>query len=414
MSALFFYSFLVLSLIVLIKVVINPGLILQFPYFMGAIIFIFILPQTIIIYNQPQIVPKSSLTPLLCMCFLCLAACIAGYKFSPAIKLGKGFNVQVSDEKLRIVGIAYTFVGYLFLLLIQRELRRLGSDAPEIWTGILTIYFQFFQTINIAFPILLYMALKKPNWINILLAIFAALPLLYLIVFSGRREITAFFVLAIAFTVYFRHRIVPPRIAIIGAIFFATLFIPATGDYRAISKTKGPAEAFRSLDLQKSFVNYYNKGEFLELEVAANVIYTCAFDGDYGYGSSYWDWMVWRYVPAQILGEDFKMSLMISDEGIKFRNGFVPTPGLTFTGIGDSFMQFSYLGCLFFFFLGGLFRSLWTMASTSSNPLIQVFYLICVVQAMLSVTHGTMNFIPGIFFSFICLLAATAFSREKT
>lgn len=413
MDAFLLYLLLTLCLILVGKIVVKPESVLEYPYFMASIYFIFIVPQSIIIYNQPRIVPPGTLIPLLFSSLLCLVMIVIGYRFAPAINIGKKFNSAIDLQKLRLVGIAFTLIGYFFFLLINLELARLGDAAPEIWTGILTIYYQFFQVINVAFPILLFIALRKPTWLNIALAVFAAAPFIYLIIFSGRREVTAFFVLTIAFSIYFRYRIVPPRIGVIGAIVFATLFIPATGDYRQISKTKGPAEALASLDLKKSFINYYNKGEFLELEVAANVIYSYAFTGNYGYGAAYWDWTVHRYVPAQFLGRDFKESLMIDKKGIQYRSGFVPLPGLTLTGIGDSFWQFGYLGCIYFFFLGGFFRKLWESASTTVSPLTQVFYMVCVVQGMLAITHGTMNFIPGIFFSFLCLTLAVYVAKVR-
>jgi hypothetical protein len=37
-----------------------------------------------------------------------------------------------------------------------------------------------------------------------------------------------------------------------------------------------------------------------------------------------------------------------------------------------------------------------------------------VVQSLLSVTHATVNFIPGVFFNFIFLWLAAVYAKEKT
>jgi hypothetical protein len=199
----------------------------------------------------------------------------------------------------------------------------------------------------------------------------------------------------------------------VGAIIFATLIIPATGDYRRIAAEKGAIEAIQTLDLQQSFINYFKSGgKLLELSVAAYIIDSYSFHGEYIYGAGYWDNMVFRYIPGQLLGKEFKQSLMINPSGVKFTNGYKMYTGLTPTGIGDSFVQFGYFGCLFFFFLGGFFRELWKSSFDFSKPLIYVLYITCMVQGLLAVTHQTTNFLPGVFFTFLCLRLVSVYARE--
>lgn len=412
MDAFFLYLFIILCFVLIIQTIIKPSLILEYPYFVGSIFFIFLAPQAVIIFNQPHLIPRNTSAGLFAMCFLCLLMVALGYRFAPMIKFGSNLNVKLNFTKLRLIGIVYTVLGYLFLFLIYRNLDSVKGSTQ--WSGILTIYFQLFQVINIAFPILLYLAFNRPSFNNIVLAVIAALPSLYLILFAGRREVTALFFLTIAFTFYYKRRIVPPRAAIVGIILFTMLIIPATGDYRGMAARLGPAKAFSSLNLQKSFINYYNEGKYLELEVAGHIIDSYSFNGNFQYGGGYWDEMVFRYVPAQLLGKKFKKSLMFNDNDIVFRNGYKIYTGLTITGVGDSFIQFGYFGCIFFFFIAGFFKYLWKFSLSSQNPLVQIFYMICVVQALLSVTHATINFMPGIFFSFLCLWGASLFAKDKS
>jgi hypothetical protein len=208
------------------------------------------------------------------------------------------------------------------------------------------------------------------------------------------------------------YKLKPPRSAIVAVILMAMLIIPATADYRAKAKEDGAWAALQALDLQKSFVDYFNEdGTFLELGVAAHVIDAYSFAGDYQYGAGYWDQMVFRYIPAQIVGAEVKKGMMLS-KSIPYRNGYKMPIGLTLTGIGDSFAQFGYLGCVFFFFLGGFFRTLWRASLNSQSILVQILYIICVVQALLSVTHSTINFIPGVFFNYLFLWFAAKYARE--
>jgi hypothetical protein len=123
--------------------------------------------------------------------------------------------------------------------------------------------------------------------------------------------------------------------------------------------------------------------------------------------------MVFRYFPAQIFGKDAKTALMIGSRGIAaFKTDFVALTGLTTTCIGDGFRHFGYLGCLFYFFLGGIFRELWRL-SMASNVFTKCFYVICMVQALISVSHGTVNFLPSVFHMFVYLSIATAYAKKR-
>jgi hypothetical protein len=182
----------------MIQVVIKPSLIFEFPYFISGIFLIFLVPQVIIIYNHPQIIPGDSLIPLLASCFLCLAMAFVGYYAGPSIKIGKALNLPMDSNRLRNIAIVYMLIGYLFTILIRSkyaEMESTGEDIPTQATGIVTIYFQFSQLLNIAFPILLFLALAKPVFSNIALACIAGFPTLYSIITAGRREPTAFFFL---------------------------------------------------------------------------------------------------------------------------------------------------------------------------------------------------------------------------
>jgi hypothetical protein len=352
------------------------------------------------------------------MCFFSLFLAFVGYYLAPKLTIAKPLEVTIDEAKLKTIATIYTILGCFFFFLIVRtytEFEEAGKEGPTQATGIITIYFQLYQLVNVAFPILLYLALKKPNFSNIALTMIASFPSLYLIISGGRRETTALFVLSVAFVFFYKYKIVPPRSAIIGIILFAMLIIPATADYRNLADKHGAWKAMQSLDLRNSFVRYFAEGgEYLELGAAAHVIDAYTFTGRYQYGAGYWNTLVFRYVPAQFVGREFKSSLMLGGGSVPLRNGYQIPRGLTITGMGDSFMQFGYLGCIFYFFLGGFFRTLWHFSLGSSSILVHVLYIICSVQALLTVTHSTVNFFPGILFSFVALWIIARFVQQPT
>lgn len=413
MSELFLYLFFFLCGGLFLKTVLEPRLIFEYPYFLAGIFIIFLIPQMIILYNQPYLVPNRNLVPIFSMSFLCLGMGAVGYFAAPALKVGNLLNVPLNFNKLKIVGMVYMALGYMFLFLINRELAAAAEVETQL-SGSVTIYFMFFNVIYIALPIFLYFSIRQPNFFNIALTVLSALPTLQLIIFAGRREPTALFILTIALSLFYQKGIKPPRFAIVGIIVFAMLIIPAIGDYREKAQ-EDPWMALTTLDLKQSFINYFKveEDEVLELVVAAHVLDSYGFHGEYTFGASYWNEMVFRYVPGQLLGSEFKESLYIGERMVVYRNGYERPPGLTITGLADSFQQFSYFGFIFFFFLGGLFRHLWRLSITDGNLLVQILYMLCFIQALLSVTHATVIFLPGIFFSFIALWAASWYAKAE-
>jgi hypothetical protein len=169
--------------------------------------------------------------------------------------------------------------------------------------------------------------------------------------------------------------------------------------------------AMTSINLKQEFVKFYQQGKDLELAVAANMIDATSFFGSYDFGADYWNEMVFRYFPAQVFGKEAKMALMIGSRGQdRFYREFIPTNGLTTTCVGDAYRHLWYFGCLFYFFLGGFFREL-RQSLSNSNILVRIFYVVCMVQALLSTSHGTVVFLPGIFHMFIFSWIAARYAR---
>jgi hypothetical protein len=266
--------------------------------------------------------------------------------------------------------------------------------------------------VNISLAIFVYLAIYTRKPVFIILAVLTAVPILHMIIFAGRRESTALFTLTIAFALFDLKGIKPPRVLIVGALLFTMLIMPVIGTYRKGAK-EDPLTAITSINLQKEFTKYYKEGKDLELTVAANMIDATSFYGDFDFGADYWNEMIFRYFPAQIFGKDAKAALMVGGRGQdRFYREYKPTNGLTTTCIGDSYRHLWYFGGLFYFFLGGFFRELRRSLATS-NVLVKTFYIVCMVQALLSVTHGTVVFLPGIFHMFVFSLIAATYAKVR-
>jgi hypothetical protein len=160
----------------------------------------------------------------------------------------------------------------------------------------------------------------------------------------------------------------------------------------------------------------------LELRNAAALIYSTQLRGTYGFGAAYWDEIVWRFIPAQVVGAEFKNSLMLDPHipdpnkgpeivDLGLREYSMPI-GSTVTGMGDSFQQFGYFGCAFFAIMAVLFRSLWTASLEPQAYFAKLLYMLSATSAMRAVTHQTVDFLPGLLYNLIFLGLAVLYARE--
>jgi len=413
MAELYLYLLVAICACLLSWGLIRPERVYQYPFFMGGIFVSFILPQAFALVKNPGPVSQQALERVLLMSCLCVAMCWLGYQLPVNKNFIKKLDISVDSRKLFHGGIVFVLIGYASAYLISRLPEAVQEDSQ--WTGIITIYAFFRSLIYPGFTILLLSTLQRPNLTKIILTACASALPLQLIIFYGRREATATFILTIGLSLYYFRRYVPPRWLALTLIVIALVAIPLTGAYRGIAKT-GDWSQLLELRPGENLKTFVEKGKTLELRNAALLMDAAVQTGQYGYGTDYWNSLVFRFVPAQLIGRDLKNALQIklskSKQDLKDLYNYTVHTGTTTTGIGDSFVQFDYLGCLFFLILSYLFKSLWISAIYKNSTVSQIFYVTLVAPALLSVTHGTVRFFPDLLFRFIFIGAVIIYSRS--
>ena len=412
MAELYLYLLVAICACLLSWGLIRPERVYQYPFFMGGIFVSFILPQAIALSNNPGAVSQQALERVLLMSCLCAAMCWLGYQLPPSPSFIKKLDISVDSKKLFRGGIFFVLIGYASAFLIS-QLPEAAREESTL-SGIITIYAFFGSLIYPGFTILLLSSLQRPSLAKIIItACAAALPLQTIILY-GRREATATFILTIGLSLYYFRRYVPPRWLALTLIVIALVAIPLTGAYRGIAKT-GDWSQLLELRPGENLKVLVEKGKTLELRNAALLMDAAVQTGQYGYGTDYWNSLVFRFVPAQLIGRDLKNALQLklskSKQDLKDLYNYTAHTGTTTTGIGDSFVQFDYLGCLFFLILSYLFKSLWISAIYKNSTVSQIFYVSLVAPALLSVTHGTVRFFPDLLFRLIFIGAVIIYSR---
>lgn len=409
----FFFPFLIVCGLLLTAALVKPVRIYQYPYFMAATFVVFVAPQLYGLYWldwASSFVPATAL-----MSLLCLGSCWLGYlpKADPAII--EKLNVSLNPTRFLHGGIVLVIIGFYFTY----KFRSLSEDAiSTMMTGIGTIYLFFSALVYPGFAICFYCALKHRNPFAWLAATIAASIPIQTAIFYGRREPTVLFVLSFVMSFYFIKGKTPPRWAIVAAIVAAIFVIPAIGQYRNMS-AEDPLEAFKSIDFKQELSQYFDGDGVSEMKNATVLIAATRQTGDYEWGAGYWNQLVFRFIPAQLLGESFKAALMLGG-GQRDLGAFVEDSlgisipvGSTLTGLGDSFNQFGFFGCLVFAGIGYLFKNLWAAADHLDGTSAQILYIQVMTSAMRSITHQTLDFLPGLLYSGIFIALVVFYAKER-
>jgi hypothetical protein len=391
MAETYLYSFALICIGLLIWGLIRLERIYQYPFFMGGIFVAFILPQAIALTKNPQLPDQQALERVLLMACLCALMCFLGYQCKPNYRFVKSLSIPLDEKKLIRGAIAFTIIGYASNALIARTLA--GSAQTSIngqWTGIITIYYFFGQLIYPAFTIFLLLTLQRFTAIRFFLTLIAFAIPLQAIVVAGRREVTAAVILTFGLAFYFYRRYLPPRSLVVGSIVFAMVVIPFIGEYRTISSS-GDWSKLAEINPLEALQNQVDTGDILELRSGALYMDAAVRSGNYGFGLGYWNTLVFQFIPAQLLGRSFKedLQLRLTNFDLQTLYDYDAPIGLTPTGVSDSFVEFDYFGCLFFFLLGYLFKNLWVIAVAGDIIVGRILYISLLAPALKSVTHTT-------------------------
>lgn len=396
----------------LLLVLKKPALIFEYPYFMAAVFAVFVLPQAYSLVRFPGGVSQEAIEDIFLICTLCLGCCVIGYEMTPSFSIVRFLSKPVNPNRLFHIGVVLVIVSLASTLMIPNEKVAFASRGGL--TGAATIYL-FFATLSLPGFAICYMLIRTQFTTGRLLAvILASLGPLYSL-YAGRRESAVVFFLTFAMTSFFTRGKVPSRALIFSSLFFAMVAIPATGAYRSLV-AEGQASKVSKIALIENFKTFVNQESILELRNAAALKESTDFQDKFGWGIAYWNQIIYRFVPAQIVGLKTKEFLMFGFKAediynTKLKLNFEISPGSTLTGMGDSYEQFGWFGCLVFALIGMLFRSIWTAANQPNAIFGQLFYIMICSSAMRAVTHQTVDFLPGIIYQAVFLGVGYLYAR---
>ncbi|MEB3192033.1 MAG: hypothetical protein VKL42_16955 [Snowella sp.] len=374
----------------------------QFPFFMASVFLSFILPQAIAIVENPGIgVTNAAVERMLIYASLCAAMCWIGYQLSPNYKLFNGLNLEIDEDKLFHAGIVLLIIGQVCVFMLSRITIQTSAAAGGNWTGPATILYFFGGTLSIALPIFLIRTLQKPSLINLILTFVAAFPTISAIIFFGRRQPTISFLITIGLCFFFVKKYIPPRLLLVVLTPIAAYVIPTLGALRGRFWEllfAGQWNEIRTASEQG--LDTVLEGNILELRNATLIMDYVSQLNYYSYGAKLWNAFIFQFVPGQLVGFDFKRSLQfnLDLDLVGYYAYRIPT-GSTLTGLGDSFMDFGFLGCLFFALMAYFYKTLWTSVFYSRSIVGIILYTGIVDSAMVGLTHEIGRFVNELIFN---------------
>lgn len=387
----------------------------QFPFLTAVGFAGYLLPQIIGLTREPYL-PHGALSTTIFMAFLCLGAAYSGYILNK--RPARIFQQwQLSHRKLVISSAVLTLVGAFFFYKVSLLAAEVSLQHGGQWTGIITIYVFFSQLLTIGFVLALVLQLKRPSWPTLLITLFGLAFYLERIIIHGRRSAMIELFLIIVLALWFNRRWAPPRWSVISGVIVGVLVVNSIADYRSTmlegdrtTWTGAGLSEIMEIDYWGNLKRNFSEGGF-DVKNALYRIEAIDQNLSLDYGTALYNDFVRRYVPAQIIGPDLKMSLMV-DIGVKdYGNlGYTAVTGTTLTGLSDSFSSFWYLGA-FKLFLIGIIVSRWHKAAECGGIPAQVIVILVAYPALLALPFSTSQFFLKFFELAIFLVPALAFSR---
>jgi hypothetical protein len=391
MAAIYFYLFILICIVILGWGMLRLERVYEYPFFMAAIFLSFIAPQanSLLEKESTGYLSSSILEKVLLYACMCAAMTWYGYvRYRPKEQWLSKLDIFLDDRKLFHAGVVFLLIGYMCnFILTQISIERAANGS---WTGPATILAFFGSLMFTALPIFLIVTLKKP------------------------RQPTMTFLLTIGMSFFLIKKYIPPRLLFLGIVIGAIVMVPILGQLRG---------TFWSLifsgDLQgavaasQSGLDTIKKNDILELRNAALLIDAADITNRYGFGTGFWDNIVFQYVPGQLVGFNVKRSLQFGTSiNLNQLYGYRVPVGTTTTGIGDSFAEFGYFGCLIFAFIGRMFKTLW-MSIYRGSMFSALLYIGLISPAMVGITHGIGWFIQSFIFQVGVMSLVAIYARTK-
>jgi hypothetical protein len=354
-----------------------------FPFLAAGMFLTFVLPQVPGLIND-RFVSDEFLARAIFFSVSCLA--LIGLGWAAGMRV-RGLPDFVFDEGRLLKGAAaLSLVGAYFFY-------KFGQLPDEqrlrgFLTGAAVAYLFFAKLLTYGMAIAVLCFARRPSRLAAAIICFDALFYAERIVIAGRRSDLAELGMILVLAFWFQRGWRVPRTALAAGLVMTVVGLLGVGEYREATyySEKTDWHAVTEIDLKANWDRLLSEGG----PEMRNLVYAVGYmsrQPRLDFGTSTWNTLVASYVPAQIVGQGFKQSLMFR-EGSNYPSGYEELPGTTSTGMLDAFGSFWYFGGLKFFLIAAILGALYA-AALGGNTGAQLVYILSAMPSMLVITHFT-------------------------
>ena len=377
---------------------------LTYPLLVGVFYLAWMAPQLLSVMADP-LVPAGGLWSLCLMVLLSLLAVLAGWSLGCKQAMhglnrgGRAIPPRPSDQALVWPAAALTAVAIGARVMLAGM--RLDPELTSQWSGPIVIVVTIAGIRIIPLFLSLVLVLRRRTPLTIALAATnLALSGSFAFIDIGRSE-TIDLALVSFLALWFarRIRIGLPLLAAGGVA--VGIFVFTVGEFRSAA-----ADNYEMTGERVSIFNpvIWKSIDFEEASARAaegapdvrNAVYLMNYrqaDGGYTFGARFWDDLVFRWVPAQIVGRQTKAALMFEKdqqavyETIRNQYNYQRIGGTTSTGFGIAYSEFWFFGALLFGVYAWFAGRWWTLGS-HGDLWAQVMYAATLGSGLVAFTHN--------------------------
>jgi hypothetical protein len=413
-----------LSALTIIRYASKVGGVSELPFWVGLLFVGWVYPQYLALIRDQALQP-SSIEDLGTIILMTLVGILFGWKKGTEPLPHPIYSrINFADKRWSgryggiIAGCAgLSLFGFAMNLLLKSM--DAGDLASSQWSGPITIIAFLSQATIAGFAMSLLVHLNRPSKISLFLIALNFLILAPSVLIFMRRATAGHIFIAAVLAFWFAKNWLPSRVAILLTSAVAILLVNSIGlmrpkvyadDTGKLVVVERTWEEIAEIDFVGGM--FGSEATAQELRNALYSVAATRITGNYNLGANIWDGLVSSYVPAQIVGKEFKQALMIGRSAeaeareVLFHEVSL---GTTPTGFADSFQMFWFLGPIWFFCLFFAMGKLYRIARCGSL-FAQALYTVCCVSALHCVTHYSVHLINSfpIFFSFLAIMFKVA------
>lgn len=350
---------------------------------------------------------------------VCFVSIFVGFRYGYKVKrrqIARSPSRELkhfSDNRLLSAAAGLTALG----LLAQFQMRGIDTSAMAgQWTGVITMWALFEKASGFGLCLAVLVFARTRSWISLAIAAVAVAPLAQAAFLGVRREAIFDLLLLTGGAWYFANKSYPPRAAVIAVLLIGTVFLNNVDQIRGriLSGEESFAEVITSAEVFQDF-SYVSldQGVASEVGLAQYDFWYSNENSRWELGAEHWNRLVHQYVPAFVLGREFKESLKFSTLAQRIRAGEeegLQSRGSTRTGFSDSYRAFGMFGALLFAMISYFFGTLYA-ASSAKLISSQYLYLVLAAEGLKAITHSTGEFLAAL--PFTLLLFWVAFGWAK-